>query len=323
MFTRGRNRSNRRQPIEMLRGATAGLHNELTVAGGTSLSWAGNRTGDVALISGLSGTYSLDMAVPYYIGGLPAINAHLYTPKPEGMTPFAEEFGLTPVVPAAAGGTASAGLPGAAPVSWTVAERLASQLDARVQQAEAEGLALFRAATIERRDPRTGGYRNCPDCARQLQWAVQRLTLVRDLNEHSHVASVLLAHASLEREQPTLATLYLLDAYERDPAAFTADPGALNQYFGDTEDGNGESPTLRAQLDRYLRIASLNAASAEACLLSAYCAWRLGDAERMRESAAAAAELARRRAADNPEHGERILRFVDGLGRETVQAGSG
>ena len=177
-----------------------------------------------------------------------------------------------------------------------------------MRQAERDGLDLFKKATIERRDPRTKRYPNCRDCATNLDQATRLLSLVRDLDEEAYLPTLLMAHAALDEERPIVALVYLLDAFRRNPDLFSADPGSINQYFGDVADGSRRSAMLEAQMRQYVRTGELNPKSPEGQLLSAYCGWRIGDVERAREAARLAAELAP--AAGEPELVARMTNFA-------------
>lgn len=260
------------------------------------------------LTAGGAGPRLFGMQTPRTLGGempmrrlglLPAIDAHVFTPRPE-TTRFHELVGLTPA-------RAAEG----APVR-PMAERVEARTQERVERARAEGLALFRNATVEPlvMDPRTGAtrYPNCQDCTANLVRAAQKLELVQQLDEGDAVALVLLAHAMLEQGRPMAAGSYLLKAWRRDPELL-AEPAAIDEYFGDVAGAGGRSEYLSAQMRRYVRLGELNPASPLAHAMEAYCAWRLGDRYRLEAAAARAQELAQ---ADPETHGV-VLRFTAAL----------
>jgi hypothetical protein len=258
-----------------------GLFRNLAGPSGEPLSSFKDRTGEVASLSGLSQAMSLNVPLPYVgPGGLPTLNAFQYTPRP-ATSAFEDFFGLSPA-------------PAPRPADWKPAiPSVAAELDRRTadrgKRAEQEGVALFKAGTVETRDARTGRFLNCRDCEESLFQAKQKLLLARDIAGRSYWPCVLLAHIALEEERPTLALSYLLEALDRNPQLFTEDPAQLHQYYGDAQ-GGGRSAVLEAQLRRYVRIGELNPRSPHAYALGAYCAWRLGDEARLREALRQGAE---------------------------------
>jgi len=258
-----------------------GLFRNLAGPSGEPFSSFKDRTGEVASLSGLSQAMSLRVPVPYIgAGGLPTLNAFQYTPRP-ATTSFEDFFGLSPA-------------PTPQPPDWKPAiPSVAAELDRRTvdrgKRAEQEGVVLFKAGTVETRDARTGRFLTCRDCEESLFQAKQKLLFARDIIGTSYWPCVLLAHIALEEERPTLALAYLIEALERNPQLFIEDPAQLHQYFGDAQ-GGGRSAVLEAQLRRYVRIGELNPRSPHAYALGAYCAWRLGDATRLREMLRGASE---------------------------------
>jgi hypothetical protein len=293
-FSRGRTGS--RSPA--LPVARVGLYRPLAIPQGQSLSNTLYRTGDLSLMAGVGAARSLNVPAQIYRNQLPSIRAHQFTPRATP-TRFHELTGLQPIWVAP-------------PPPDEPFEPIAVQLDARTdkrgERALAEGIALFESATVEMRDPRTGRYPNCRDCPARLAEASRALQLAREIDEDASLASLLMVHIALEQERPTLAAVYLLEAYERDPDMLTEDPAALHQYFGDVSE-SGTSTLLRRQMQRYQRLGELNAGAVSAHLLGAYCAWRLGDTQRTLEVVDLAEELMR----GDDEVSPRMVNFARAL----------
>ncbi len=282
---------------QMLGMGQVGLHNTLSASGGAPLSAFQNRTGELMSLSGLSAAKSLQLPLPGVgAGGLPTLGAAEYTPRPK-TTPFEDYFGLTPVPPVQP--------PGWQPAFKSVVAEMERQNAERWRADEREGIALFKAATAEARDPRTGRYPNCRDCELSLLKAKQKLTMARDLGGQTALPCILLTHITLQEERPTLAIVYLREAFERDPNLFSEDAAALNQYFGDAREG-GRSGALDLDMRRYLRTGDSNPRAAEAHVLSAYCAWRLGDTMRLRDEAQKGIDLL----AAGPSQAEHWMSFL-------------
>ncbi len=304
MYTRTNQRGTERPSV--LSVSQVGLYGNLVGPRGVPLSWAGQRTGGASLLSGLLPANSLNATIPGVRRNyLPALNAHLYTPRVESSR-FQDYFGLTPTRPELK--------PGARTIN-SVAEQLETQTELRIRRAEQDGLVLFKKATVERRDLRTQRYPNCRDCADNLDESFRLFALVRDLDEEAYLPCLLMVHVALEQERPMLASVYLRDAFQRNQDFFSEKPEALHLYFGDVEEGDGESPTLYSQMRRYARLGELNPSSTEAQLLAAYCAWRIGDTERAREAAELAEELAR--AAGQPDKYAPMLSFARAVQKAT------
>ena len=265
-----------------------GFFSPLGPPGGLPLSTFADRTGEIAMISGLAAATNLYRGLPGYRGGLPALDTFKYSPKLD-QTPFERYFGLTPVTredalpPPAVDTTVMPAMYGAIePTSYAAA--LESQIQRRVAAAAEAGLEAFRRGSREARDPTTGRHPSCATCEQDLYHALQRLTLVREMDRSNYVAPLLMAHISLERERPTQAIVYLVNAFDRNRQLLAEGPGFLDAYFGDAEAGGGRSRVLQTQLRRYLRIGELNPGSADALALEAYCAWALGDRGRTRDA---------------------------------------
>ena len=278
----------------------AGLFSPLSGPRGLSLSAMMDRSGDAALISGLAARLNLRLPIPTRgAGGLPALNAFVYTPRPK-TSAFERFFDLNPQTAPDAGNQ---------PAIRTIAEELEKQTDETVERALRDGLTLFKAATIERRDALLGQYPNCRDCADDLFRAQQKLQLVRDLDHDSALSCLLLAHVALEQERPTLASSYLIEAYGRDPELLSVNAAAIDEYFGDAAENGGHSAVLEAQMRRYVQLGEFNSHSVMAQLQSAYCAWRLSDPARAAAFAQQAETLARAAAEPYPE----AISFADAI----------
>lgn len=271
-----------------------------------ALSVAGRRNRGYSMVAGLTAAPSLSQPLPGVsrTGYVPPLESSLYTPRPE-TTRFQDLLGVQPELPE------STYEEGEGP---SMPQRLLEIVDERTHANLEEGLRLFKAATRTPRrvDPQTGmkSYPDCPDCPDLLRTATYQLARVRDLQvdpfedgvypEGAHIAPLLLAHAMLEREEPTRAMMNILAAFRRNPAYFDAAPEPLSPYFGDADGEGSESRYMQSQLRRYLGIGAggagigkLNPRSPEALALEAYCAWRLGDLARARETAARASALVR------------------------------
>jgi len=266
---RGRRRSERRGthiPVGAL-----GLQRGLSRPGPLSF-YAGPGQNPTSL-AGLAPAMTLYLPDPSVsLAYIPSVTAHLYTPRP-ATTRFQELFALLPPQDEPRG-----------PELESADKRLNARVDTRVEQALQHGLDLFKQATVESPDPRTERYANCVDCPDKLVRAVQQFQMVRIIDQKAGLPLVLMAHGVLEREQPTLAVRYLLEAWKRQPELFTAQAEPIDKYFGDTVPQGGSSAVLQNQLRRYRRIGDLNPEAPEALVLQAYCAWRLGDYGRTRET---------------------------------------
>ncbi len=240
-----------------------------------------NRDGELGLVSGLNRALSLNLPVPNVpIGGVPALSACAYTPCPP-TTRFDDLLGLVP-----------GDLKEAGPVVPGVAERLEARTSDVATWAEREGVALFKGGTQEMRDPQTGRYEKCPDCADKLARAVQRLRMAIDLDPQAALPSLLLAHLSLEQDRPLVASSELMAALRRDPNLLSGEGGSLDRYFGDAEGAGGRSAFLATQMRRYVRMGEYNPSWPVAHALEAYCAWRLGEVGSARAALARVDELA-------------------------------
>jgi len=172
-----------------------------------NVSFYGGRTAmDIRSLSGFRSPYGLNLPVPGVpIRYVPSATASLYTPRPE-TTRFQDMFRLAPPPSEREG-----------PMLPLPAERLNAWTAKRAVRARWDGIALFKEGTRVPPDPGTGRYEGCPDCRDKLRRAVQRLRLVRSLDDETAIPLMLLAHAALEREQPTLAMYYLVRAFQRQP----------------------------------------------------------------------------------------------------------
>lgn len=300
-----RTRSTGRRPMELLSPTNLGLDNRMVRPGPMTFFGQARSARPVrrvppqnlAVVTGLNEAMDLNLPVPgSRIGEVPGLTASDYTPRLE-TNRFHEVFGLVPTTPAPD-----------RPYPGTIAEQLESQNQDRATRAREEGLKLFREATVVQRDPRTNEYPNCPDCGQKLWESTQRFRLVRDLDSHTALPLLLMAHAALETDQPTAAIYAILNAFEREPDMVVAEATTLDPYFGDAQ--NGRSNYLREQMRRYVRLGELNPNSAEARVLQTYCALRLGDRTQAREAAAQLEILARKAAEQN----ETALRFATVVG---------
>ncbi len=250
-----------------------------------------------SIIRGVEDAVSLDRGIPgvsrMYV---PSPMAYEFTPHP-GSTRFTNYFGLEPTLPPAED----------APVA-KLAQRVEAIVDQRIEQARERGLELFREATFEPRDPRTGQYPSCVDCEDKLRRAVQQLTMVDELDNDAYLAPLIMAHAALEQERPMYATNKLIDAWKRNPDLLS-NRDEMAEYFGDAIDGADQSAYMETQMRRYLRTGDLNPSSPTAHALAAYCAWRLGDPIRLNQSAQRAVETLADAATETPD----LLNFVVAL----------
>lgn len=288
--------------------AVSQLRSPLTTGGVPP--WARSTWQQSARISGLSQSMLLTRPLPgSHTLSLPALDAYTFTPRHDSDR-FHEFFGLKPSGPQLD--------PNQVPVA-SIAEQMARRTEARVDSTAEQALELFRKATVERRNPRTGRYPNCRDCADNLAESSRLFRLVRNLDDERYLPSLLMAHAALDQDQPSLATVYLLDAFARDPESFLASARELHTYFGDTaQDADAvTSQVLEAQLRRYSRIGDLNEDEVDAQVLAAYCAWQLDDPGRARESLQRATRLVYE--AGGIEGSERLLRFVTALEQQLAQ----
>lgn len=251
-----------------------GLNSVLAPPEGSPLTAQLDRTGEALTLSGLQIVQSLELPLPgAAAGGLPAANAYLFTPGAT-RTEHQEFFDLQPVRDDA---------PPPADSLGSYAAALEERTTWRVAVAERDGLAALKAGTIEGRDLNTGRHTNCPNCDAELVRANQKLQIVRGLDKKNWLAPLLLAHISMDRDRPTLAAIYIAEAFVRNPELFHESPDLLDQYFGDVG-ADGRSPLLRAQVRRYVRMGELNPDNVEALVLEMYCAWRMGDAPRIRDA---------------------------------------
>lgn len=270
----------------VLSSVTVGLQSAASMYTVSSMTGLGRMgQSDIARLSGVGQLTRLDLPLPGVAHGyLPRVDAHEFTPAPEGQTRFHELFGLQPTRKLTA--VELDELP-------KMADVLMERVDRRVAAAQEEGVELFREATVETRDPTTGQYLNCPDCAERLTRALNRLELVCVLDNDAVVPNLLVAHGQLEQDRPDRAVVSLLDAYMADPDKFLEAIPSLDQYFGDGDEAGDRSPFLEMQMVRYLRIGDANPGSVNAKLLEAYCARQLGDTVRARLAATEAERYVR------------------------------
>ncbi len=272
-FTRGQRSHRGGRFTSILPVGTKGLDGVLSAPGGTPLSAHLDRSGEVVMLSGLGVVTDLERGLPFFPeGGLPAANAFLYSPRPPrdarerffDLKPVAEDA-PSPLVPIR-----------------TYAEALEERTNWRVAVAERDGLAAFKAGTVEPRDVSSGRFPNCQTCDQDLIRANQKFELVRDLDADNWLALTIMAHIALERDRPTTASIYLEQAFNRNPDLFSEGPLTLDQYFGDVG-SDGRSQFLRAQVRRYARIAELNPDDVTAVVIEMYCAWRMDDKPLVRD----------------------------------------
>jgi len=133
-------------------------------------------------------------------------------------------------------------------------------------QRRAQALAAFRLATTP----------GVEDPAQTLSEAERSLMAVHNLDPSDHVASLLLIHVALQRQQTLRAIRHLVDVVRRRPALFVEQPG-LAGYFGDPG-------VLEAQMRGNLQVGEQHPGDAGAYALEAYCAWVLKDNRRIMES---------------------------------------
>ncbi len=225
-----------------------------------------DRGSEISAISGLTRVTNINLPLPGVgIGGVPALSACAFTPRPE-TSRFQDLLGLRPVAPESPG-----------PMAPSLAERLAARSNERAALAAQEAATLFKEGTQEAPDPVTDEYRKCLDCASKLGRAMQQLRMANDLDPEAGLPSLLLAHAALAQNRPLLASDALLDALRRDPNVLTGAGQTLDRYFGDVEREGDRSAFLTAQMRRYARLVEYNPNSPPAFAIQAYCAWRLGD----------------------------------------------
>lgn len=251
----------------------------------------------IGTISGLNAARSLQLPLPGVpIGYVPALSASRYTPRAPA-TRFENLLGLTPVPTEPA-----------VPLTTTVAERLEQRTAERAAQAEREGIALFKQATVDMRHPETLRFERCTDCNENLVRAMQRLRMASELDRQTAVPLLLMAHLALEQERPLQAVDDLLAALRRAQSVFTGAPGEFDAYFGDAS-ATGRSAFLEMQMRRYARIAELNPGSPSAQALQAYCAWRLGDSGAAQLALGQVEQLAMR----DPGRTDELLNFAAAL----------
>ncbi len=239
------------------------------------------RPGDAETISGLAEAKRLDLP-PLTIGpgGMPAIDSYRFTPQP----PRDEFQRLLAVNP----------LPDEAPPrAPTVLEALEANNRDRAQRTLAEGLALYRRATVEApiRDPARGllRYPNCTTCAGDLRRAIALLEVPHQLDPQAYLPALLIAHGLLESDQLQSAAAYILAAFERDPN-FLDRRDELLAYVGDAR--GGRSNYLEAQLRAADTASRRYQETVNGRVVETYCAWRLNDMPHAREAAARLAGLA-------------------------------
>lgn len=256
-----------------------------------------NRDQQFGMITGLDAARSLQLPLPGVpIGYVPALSASRYTPRAPA-TRFENLLGLTPVPTEPA-----------VPLTTTVAERLEQRTAERAAQAEREGIALFKQATVDMRHPETLRFERCTDCNENLVRAMQRLRMASELDRQAAVPLLLMAHLALEQERPLQAVDDLLAALRRAQSVFTGAPGEFDAYFGDAS-ATGRSAFLEMQMRRYARIAELNPGSPSAQALQAYCAWRLGDSGAAQLALGQVEQLAMR----DPGRTDELLNFAAAL----------
>lgn len=293
-YTRHQQRGVRGRVLSL---STVGLSRELSGPDGVPLSNFAYRSGEIALISGLSDAMDFRLPPPGAgAGGLPTLNAYLYTPQPL-RTEFEEIFDLQPKPKPT---------PDESRRFTSVAEELERQMQERVARTREVAMTLWTRATVERRDLQTGRYPTCEDCDALLSNAAHQFQAVRDLDNTDARPLLFLFHIALEQDRPSLAGTYLIDAFRRDPLMFQEPMDEFANAFGDYDEEQGRSLVLDSQLHRYKDIGRYNPRSVTAQLVGAYCAWQLDEVAHARESVEQALELARQK----PEGAEAELGFV-------------
>jgi hypothetical protein len=255
------------------------------------------------MISGLDAAENHAIPLPEVTEGyVPRLDAVTMT-RPVGLTRFHELYGLVPSPPEEG------------PAASSMAEQLEARCTQRVEHARRMGQAYFKQATIEQRDARTGRFVTCEDCSDKLARATQELRVVRDLDPHDYLATLMMVHLLLEQDKPTAATSMLMLAFNRQPDLLARDAGAgFDDFFGDVREPGGHSALLTSQMRRYRRIGALNQAKPEAKALEAYCAWRLGELAEARQALDQLEQLALR----NTKGGDDFLNYAAAL-RNTLQ----
>jgi hypothetical protein len=286
--------------VHALSPTRVGLHSNFTQPGGQTYFGSGLGSNDSAIseMSGLGRATSLNLPLPGLSANeLPGLTSYLYTPKPEPSR-FDDLLGLVP-----------SQAPPSGPTAPTMVAGLQAQTEDRAAQALQVGIALFRQGTVEMRDVNTGSYAQCADCEQNLKSAFQRFRMSRDLDPHSALPLVLMAHAALEQDQPREAISYLMQAVIRQPGFLTSDPEPFDRYFGDAQNGAGHSAFLVAQMRRYVRVAALEGEMSGAKVLSAYCALRLGEYIQARDLADQLDAIVAR----DPDVAEVLVPFAAGI----------
>lgn len=226
-------------------------------------------TGALQNYSGFSARTSLEAPIGGWdLGPAPEAKTPLFM-NPEPRTPFCEFFGMRASDPK----PQPTDLPSREIESNAIALRDVN--DQYVASLWRRAETVFKQAT----DP------NEPDHYDRMGRAVRLLSTVRDLDRTSYLPSLLIVHASLDRQQPTLAAVNLLDAVERNPGLFVEDDLHLDEYFS-------AAPQLKEQARAYLRVGELDASDPAMSALQAYCAWIAGDRARARQALETTTELA-------------------------------
>lgn len=225
-------------------------------------------TGRIAGVSGLNTATRLDVPIGGWVSR-DVIRLNIRTPayaRPSEQTEFQALIGLRPPPPPVARASRKIESLGLA---------LKQETERRLKTTFERAADAFKAGTAA----------ECEDRAQKIGRALRLFYVVRDIDLEGFIAPLLIAHTALEREQTTFAARSIIQAVRRHPMLFR-EGFDVGQYYGDRE-------RLEDQMRLYVRSGERNPKSVEAHVLSAYCAWVLGDAGRARAALAEAERVSR------------------------------
>jgi len=231
-------------------------------------------TAQLEYASGFS--YSTSVGMP--VEGLPGLNELPWSelpvlpPQPAGGR-FHQAFGLRPAErkPAASEAVPSERL-------WSGVE---SATKRGVSETQEQAFELYREAT--------SAAAQTPEHHQKIRRAERLLASACALDAEAHVPHLLMAHAALDQGHRSVALQHLIVATARRPEILRERPD-LASHFGDFQTATGRSPYLEAQMRQVLQQAT-SEMTADGHVLSAYCAWALGEAQRARAALDKADEL--------------------------------
>jgi hypothetical protein len=241
--------------------------------GGSYLPLLGTpRISDIAGASAFSFVTRLDTPLegwgPVNVSELPSSPLTAATPKESR---FGELLGLAAPV-------AKEVEPRSSDTLWTGVEE---RTKTYISDTEAQGYALFRAATAPGLEPE--------ERHNKLDEAMTVLSSVRHLDREAYMPCLVTVHAAIERGQVFTALNNLIEVARRHPEAFRDGPSPA-RYFSDYRGDTGRSTSFDSQMRSFLQTKPATPTAGD-CALEAYCALALGQQARARQALERATQL--------------------------------